>query len=40
MTANEKLEKLKAALRKAGLDYVVTRKDDAIAHVNIWIGED
>jgi hypothetical protein len=40
MSDNEKLEKLKAALRKAGLDYVVTRKDETIAHLNIWIGED
>lgn len=40
MTPNEKLEKLKAALKKAGLDYVITRKDQTIAHVNIWIGED
>lgn len=40
MTTNEKFEKLKKALKKAGLDYVVTRKDETIAHLNIWIGED
>jgi len=34
------LEKLRAALRQAGLDYVVTRTDGAVAHVNIWIKED
>ena len=40
MTKDQKLEKLKEALSKAGLDYVVTRKDDSIAHLNIWIGKD
>lgn len=40
MTNNEKLEKLKVALKKAGLDYVVTRKDETIAHINVWIGKD
>jgi hypothetical protein len=34
------LEKLRAALKQAGLDYVVTRTDGAVAHVNIWIKED
>ena len=34
------LDKLRTALKEAGLDYVITRTDDAVAHVNIWIKED
>ena len=40
MIANKILEKLRAALRQAGLDYVVTREDSAVAHVNVWIKEE
>lgn len=36
----DKLLKLREALQKAGIDFIVTRKDDTIAHVNVWIGED
>lgn len=40
MTSNKNIKKLKDALKEAGLDYIVTRSDDAVAHVNIWIKED
>mgnify|MGYP001594070748 FL=1 len=40
MKGCKNLEKLRNALKEAGLDYVITRTDDAIAHVNIWIKED
>lgn len=38
--SEEKLALLRAALKKAGLDYVITRKDISIAHINVWIGND
>ena len=40
MTSNKNIKKLKDALKEVGLDYIVTRSDDAVAHVNIWIKED
>ena len=40
MKPNKNLKKLRTALKEAGLDYVVTRSDSAVAHVNIWIKED
>ena len=30
---------VREALRAAGLDYVITRTDGDIAHVNIYVGE-
>ena len=38
--SNEKLKEITAVLRKMGIDYVVTRQDSCIAHLNIWIGKD
>jgi hypothetical protein len=35
----EKIESLKKALREAGLEFVVTRTDGRVAHVNVWVGE-
>lgn len=35
-----KLAKIREVLRAAGLDYVVTRHDAGVAHINVWIGED
>lgn len=40
MTSNKNLAKLRDALKKAGLDYVVTRSDGSVAHVNVWVKED
>ena len=40
MTFNKNIEKLRDALKAAGLDYIITRSDNAVAHVNIWIKED
>ena len=40
MKPNKNLKKLRAALKEAGLNYVITRSDSAVAHVNIWIKED
>lgn len=40
MTSNKNLAKLRDALKKAGLDYVVTRLDGSVAHVNVWVTED
>lgn len=37
---NEKLDLLREKLKEAGLDYVITRSDDAVAHINVWIGKD
>ena len=34
-----KLMTIREALRSAGLDYVITRTDGDIAHVNIYVGE-
>lgn len=40
MTVQEKnLAKIRETLRKAGLDYVITRYDEGVAHINVWIGE-
>ena len=36
----EKLEVLKELLTKSGMEYIITRTDGDIAHINIWIGED
>tara|TARA_B110000259_G_scaffold131691_1_gene148541 strand:- start:2653 stop:2787 length:135 start_codon:yes stop_codon:yes gene_type:complete len=35
----EKLERLKLALKNCGLEYVITRTEGNVAHINIWIGE-
>ena len=35
----EKLAILKELLTKSGIEYVITRTDRDIAHINIWIGE-
>lgn len=35
-----KIDKLRQALREAGFDFVVTRHDEGVAHINVWIGED
>ena len=34
------LQKLRTALKEAGLDYVITRSDGSVAHVNVWVKED
>lgn len=34
-----KIAKLRNALREAGLDYVLTRTEGGVVHVNVWIGE-
>ena len=40
MTLQEKnLARIREALRKEGLEYVITRHDSGVAHINIWIGE-
>ena len=30
---------IREALRSAGLDYVITRTEGDVAHVNIYVGE-
>ena len=40
MKGCKNLEKLRNALKEAGLDYVVTRSDGSVAHVNVWVKED
>lgn len=37
--ALENLDKLRAALIKCGLDFVITRHDDKVAHINVYIGD-
>lgn len=37
--SRKKLDEVIAALREAGLEFIVTRTDDSIAHLNIWIGD-
>ena len=34
-----KLMTIREALRDAGLDYVITRTEGGVAHVNIYVGE-
>ena len=34
-----KLMTIREALRAAGLDYVITRTEGDVAHVNIYVGE-
>ena len=34
-----KLMVIREALRSAGLDYVITRTEGDVAHVNIYVGE-
>ena len=34
-----KLMAIRKALRSAGLDYVITRTEGDVAHVNIYVGE-
>ena len=34
-----KLMTIREALRSAGLDYVITRTEGDVAHVNIYVGE-
>ena len=31
---------IREALRSAGLDYVITRIEGDIAHVNVYVGDD
>ncbi len=38
--AEIKLQLLREALVKAGLDFMITRYDTAVAHINVWIGPD
>lgn len=38
-TQKENLEALKTAFYNAGLDYVISRLDNDLAHVNVWIGK-
>ena len=40
MKGCKNLEKLRNALKEAGLDYVITRSDGSVAHVNVWVKED
>lgn len=40
LVPEQKLEVLKEALIKAGLDFMITRHDSAVAHINVWIGPD
>lgn len=35
----ENLQKIREALRKAELEYVITRHDEGVAHINVWIGD-
>ena len=35
-----KLMAIREALRAAGLDYVITRTEGDVAHVNIYVGDD
>tara|TARA_B110000503_G_scaffold111608_1_gene167131 strand:+ start:583 stop:711 length:129 start_codon:yes stop_codon:yes gene_type:complete len=41
MTVKNKkqLAALKAALEKSGLEYVITRTEGDLCHINVWIGE-
>jgi len=34
---NEK--KVAAALAAAGMEFIITRSDENICHINVWIGE-
>lgn len=36
----KKLEQLKQILKKSDLDFVITRTEGRVCHVNVWIGED
>ena len=38
-TQKENERKAVAALAAAGLDFVITRSDGDICHINVWIGE-
>lgn len=38
--ALENLSKLRAALQQCGLDFVITRHDDKVAHINVYIGDE
>lgn len=35
-----KIKKLMRILKQHGFDYIVTRKDESICHLNVWIGEE
>ena len=35
-----KIMAIREALRAAGLDYVITRTEGDVAHVNIYVGDD
>jgi hypothetical protein len=37
-TDQNQLMKLRKALVAAGLDYVITRTEGTICHVNVWVG--
>jgi hypothetical protein len=38
-TQKENEKKVADALAAAGLDFVITRSDGNVCHVNVWIGE-
>lgn len=35
-----KIDKIREVLSKAGFDFIVTRHDEGVAHLNVWIGDD
>lgn len=38
-TQKETEKKVAAALAAAGLEFVITRSDGNVCHINVWIGE-
>lgn len=38
-TQKENEKKAAAALAAVGIDFVITRSDGDICHINVWIGE-
>ena len=38
-TQKENEKKAAAALAAAGFDFIITRSDENICHINVWIGE-
>lgn len=39
MNSTVTFDQLKAALAKAGVDFVITRKDGHLVHVNFWVED-
>jgi outer membrane protein W len=37
---NTKLQDLRNALTNAGIEYMITRRDGVVVHINAWVGKE